>query len=49
MQRIGYYSSTVFQWQGWIGEILLYDRALSASERLNVERYLGKKWGITVA
>jgi hypothetical protein len=49
MQRIGYYSSTLFQWQGWIGEILLYDRALSASDRLKVERYLGKKWGITVA
>jgi hypothetical protein len=49
MARIGYYSSSLFQWQGWIGEILLYDRALSASERLKVERYLGKKWGITVA
>jgi hypothetical protein len=49
MARIGYYSSSLFQWQGWIGEILLYDRALSASERQKVERYLGKKWGITVA
>jgi hypothetical protein len=49
MSRIGYYSSTLFQFQGWIAEILCYDRALSASDRLNVERYLGKKWGITVA
>jgi hypothetical protein len=49
MQRIGYYGPTLFQFQGWIGEILLYSRALSASERLKVERYLGKKWGITVA
>lgn len=49
MQRIGYYSSSLFQFQGWIGEILLYDRALSAADRLKVERYLGKKWGITVA
>jgi hypothetical protein len=49
IRRIGYYSSTLFQFQGWIGEILLYDRALSASERLKCERYLGKKWGITVA
>jgi hypothetical protein len=49
MQRIGYYGPTLFQFQGWLGEILLYNRALSASERLKVERYLGKKWGITVA
>jgi hypothetical protein len=49
MSRIGYYSSTLFQFQGWIGEILCYSRALSASDRLKVERYLGKKWGITVA
>lgn len=47
--RIGYISSAAWQFQGWIGEILLYDRALSATERLKVERYLGKKWGITVA
>lgn len=49
IRRIGYYNSANFQFQGWIGEILLYDRALSAAERLKVERYLGKKWGITVA
>lgn len=34
---------------GWIGEILVWPRALSASERLAAERYLGRKWGITVA
>jgi hypothetical protein len=34
---------------GYIAEILAYNRALSASERQRVERYLGKKWGITVA
>lgn len=49
MSRIGYLSSSVFQWDGWIGEILLYDRPLASAERLKVERYLGKKWGITVA
>jgi hypothetical protein len=49
MRRFGAYSSTLFQLQGWIGEILCYSRALSQSERLKVERYLGKKWGITVA
>jgi hypothetical protein len=34
---------------GWIGEILVWPRALTASERQRVERYLGRKWGITVA
>lgn len=49
MQRIGYYNSTTFQFQGWIGEILCWSRALTTSERQRVERYMGKKWGITVA
>lgn len=49
IQRIGYYSSTLFQLQGWIGEILCWNRALSAAERLRVERWLGRRWGITVA
>jgi hypothetical protein len=49
INRIGYVNSTTWPLQGWIGEILLYDRALSATERLKIERYLGKKWGITVA
>ena len=34
---------------GYIGEILAYDRVLAASERQAVERYLGAKWGIAVA
>ncbi len=34
---------------GDIAEVLHYSRALSASERSKVERYLGGKWGITVA
>ena len=49
IKAIGGYSSSLFNISGWIGEILCWDRALSASERLKVERYLGKKWGITVA
>lgn len=49
IDRIGFLTSSAFQFQGWIGEILCYSRALSASERLKVERYLGKKFGITVA
>jgi hypothetical protein len=34
---------------GFIGEIVVYERALTTSERQTVERYLGKKWSITVA
>ena len=49
IRRIGYYSSSLFQFNGWIGDILCWNRALSDSDRLKVERYLGKKWGITVA
>jgi hypothetical protein len=48
MSKIGYYSSSLFQFQGWIGEILCYSRALTAAERNAVELYLGRKWGIAV-
>lgn len=34
---------------GWLGEVLIWPRALSAAERAAAERYLGRKWGITVA
>jgi len=34
---------------GDIAEVLHFSRALSASERSRVERYLGRKWGVTVA
>jgi prepilin-type N-terminal cleavage/methylation domain-containing protein len=35
-------------WPGDIGEIIIYSRALTNSERRDVEAYLGKKWGIKV-
>jgi len=35
-------------WNGDIGEIIIYDWALSAAERLQVERYLSQRWSITV-
>jgi len=35
--------------QGDIAEVLFWNRALSASERSRVERYLGRKWGVTVS
>ena len=35
-------------YEGLIYEILIYDRALSNSERMQVETYLSEKWGITL-
>jgi hypothetical protein len=32
-----------------VAEILIYSKSLSAAERVSVERWLGGKWGITVA
>jgi hypothetical protein len=34
---------------GIIGEVIIYNRALSTEERKSVEGYLGKKWAITVS
>ncbi len=34
---------------GKIGEIIIFNRALSAEERREVEKYLGKKWEISVS
>lgn len=49
IDRLGFYSSAGLQLQGWIGEVLCWNRPLSTAERLNSERYLGKKWGVYVA
>ncbi len=35
-------------WLGSIGEILIYDRALSVSETTQINRYLSNKWGIAI-
>lgn len=32
-------------WNGWIGEVLVYDGALSSGDRAAVEAYLKAKWG----
>lgn len=37
-----------FPINGYIGEILIYSKTVSASERSKITQYLGKKWGITV-
>jgi prepilin-type N-terminal cleavage/methylation domain-containing protein len=34
---------------GYIGEIIIYNRALSAAEITDVSRYLGKKWGVIIS
>jgi hypothetical protein len=34
---------------GYIAEIIIYDRDLSADERHDVETYLAGKWGLTIA
>jgi prepilin-type N-terminal cleavage/methylation domain-containing protein len=35
-------------WKGFISELIVYEGALKASDRLEIERYLGKKYGIKV-
>lgn len=34
---------------GWIGEVIAYNRVLTAAERQRLERYLAARWGITLA
>jgi prepilin-type N-terminal cleavage/methylation domain-containing protein len=34
---------------GYLGELIIFDRALKKEERQAVEAYLGKKWGIAMA
>jgi prepilin-type N-terminal cleavage/methylation domain-containing protein len=41
-------SSLNAYYSGWIGEVIIFSRALSAQDRKDVEKYLGKKWGIAV-
>lgn len=36
-------------WQGFIGEILIYDRVLTAGEIALVEGYLSAKWNVTLS
>ena len=32
-------------WRGRIGEVIVYERSLSATEAASVNRYLMQKWG----
>jgi hypothetical protein len=44
--RVGVSGGITEFWLGAIGEILLYQRDLNASERLAVHTYLSKRWGV---
>ncbi len=35
-------------WKGFISEIIIYEGVLKAADRVDIERYLGKKYGIRV-
>lgn len=41
-------NGTPFAYDGYIGEVIIYNRALTTDERKLVENYLSKKWGITL-
>jgi len=36
-------------WQGDIAEVIVYARVLNDQERMQVEDYLGKKYGVTIS
>lgn len=46
---IGGFSTGASRIIGGISEIIIYNRALSASEIVQVNRYLSQKWGITIS
>ncbi len=39
----------VESFNGYIGEIIIFNRGLTTEERESVEEYLGKKWGVTIS
>ena len=48
IQNIGATSSG-FNWNGNIDELLVYSKVLTTAERQRAERYLAARWGITLA
>jgi len=46
---VGSYGSVGWKLRGDIAEMIVYDRALSLSERTSVEKYLGTKYGLRLA
>jgi len=49
LARLGVIGTTTQPLNGYIAEVCIYSRALSAADRQRVERYLGAKWGLSVA
>ncbi len=43
------YAGVGGNYNGYIGEVILFDRVLSSTERHGIESYLGSKWGVQVA
>ena len=33
---------------GYIGEIIVYERGVTDTERVQIERYLAQKWGFSI-
>ena len=51
-QTAGYFGGPAYFnyfWTGYIGELVAYNTALSATQRQQVEYYLSTKWGLTAA
>lgn len=46
---LGKYTAAGFEYLGDIAEIIVYNKALTATEISGLNKYLGAKWGITVA
>jgi len=45
----GYCNVAQALYQGDLGEIIIYNRALSDFERQQIEQYLSKKWAIKLS
>jgi prepilin-type N-terminal cleavage/methylation domain-containing protein len=48
-KSIGVFEVGSASYQGKVGEIIIFSRALSAADRRTVEQYLAKKWGIALS
>jgi lysophospholipase L1-like esterase len=48
LRTVGSATAGSFNWAGRVGEILVYDRQLTPSERTGIRIALGEKWGIAV-
>ncbi len=46
---VSFCSGTYGSFSGYIGEIIVYSKRIPTAKRVQIEKYLGKKWGIKVA